>query len=144
MTIDEIRSSFPNGFHDSYLLNINLDYANEMATLLFQIVLSSAADSVKVIFRSGHLKLSGLLYFAIEPPSGSFTKEYVPGDDRMWITSDTSDFSSLTFSDVHPRPRLPEPLPDQSFQHFFYSSSHNSCIYLAAMDASFEWVDEPK
>lgn len=143
MTIDEIKKDLPNGFHDCDLLGVNLDYVNETATLSFDINVRDSNDSSGKKSRNGYLSLFGLLYFVIEPPSGySFTSEYVPNDDRMWIVSDTSDFSSLTFSNIHPRPRLPEPLPDNAFQHFFYSSSHNCCIYLAAMDASFEWTDK--
>jgi hypothetical protein len=139
MTIDEIGKSLPNGFHDAYILAISLDYVNESATFRFQIDLSSFVKGVEVDIpsRVGELKLTGLLYCVIEPPSGySFTKEYIPSDDKLWIVSDSSDFSKLKNC-----PTFPDPLPDGSFRHWFWSSSHNNIVYVAAMNASFDWID---
>lgn len=84
--------------------------------------------------KRGELKLTGLLYCVTEPPSGEFTGEYIQTEDRLWITSDSSDFSVLNNC-----PKLPEPLPKNSFKRWFFISSHNCFIYVAAMDAHFEW-----
>lgn len=136
MTIDEIKKSLPNGFHDSEILQINLDYVDEKAEFLMDVDLSSSDSETEVASQSGYLRLSGLLYCVIDPPTGAFPREFVPGDSRMWLTADSSDFSEL--SNI---PNLPDPLPDNSFRHFFFVSSHNCFIYVAAMNASFEWVD---
>jgi hypothetical protein len=136
MTIEEIGDSLPNGFHDADIYSINIEYGKEEATFLIDVDLSSFEGPVDIPHREGLLKLTGLLYCVIEPPTGSFSKEYVSSPDKLSIASDSSDFSLL-----HSSPKLPEPLPDGSFRHWFFITSHNSFIYVAAMDASFEWKE---
>ena len=139
MNIDEIKNSLPNGFHDAESLRICIDYAHETADFLIDFDLSSPDSDMEVSSRQGLLKLSGLLYCVIEASkSSSSIPEYMPGgDDKLWIASDSSDFGVLT--DL---PLLPDPLPENSFRHWFFITSHNSFIYVAAMNASFEWKDE--
>jgi len=137
MTIDTISDSLPNGFHDADICSIHIDYVKEEALFLIDIDLSSPEEKVEAPSRQGELKLTGLLYCVIEPPSGSYSKEYICGEDKLWIVSDSSDFSVLKNC-----PKLPEPLPDNSFRHWFFISSHNCFIYVAAMDASFRWKGE--
>ena len=136
MTIEDVSKSLPNGFHDSDILGINIDYVKAEATFLIDVDLSSPDEKVDVPSRHGELKLLGLLYCVIEPFDDAFSKEYVYCEDKLWITSDSDDFGKL--KDF---PKLPEPLPDGGFRHWFYLSSHNSFIYVAAMDATFRWND---
>jgi hypothetical protein len=136
MTIDEIRRSLPNGFHDSDICSINIDYVKEEATFLIDVDLTSPDGPVDISHLEGLLKLTGLLYCVIEPPAVGFSKGYVSDPDKLWIASDSSDFSLLYSS-----PKLPEPLSDGAFRHWFFISSQNSFIYVAAVDASFEWKE---
>lgn len=138
MNIDEIKKSLPNGFHDAEILRICIDYLNEVADFLIDIDLSSQDANIAVLSRRGLLKLNGLLYCIIDASkSSSSIPKYIAGEDKLWIASDSSNFSVLTDC-----PQLPDPLPENSFRHWFFITSHNSFIYLAAMDASFEWKDE--
>ena len=139
MTIEEIRRSFPNGFHDSDILGIHIDYLRGEVIFLMDIDLSSPDMEVDEPNRTGELKLSGLLYCVIEPPDYSLAKEYVFCEDRLWIASDSSDFSLLKEC-----PKLPEPIPDGGFRHWFFISGHNCFIYVAAMSAAFQWKDKPE
>ena len=41
MTINEIGNTLPNGFHDSWILGINIDYVKETATFLIEVDLCS-------------------------------------------------------------------------------------------------------
>src|ERR1043166_6037616 len=136
MTIDEIRKTLPNGFHDSFILGINIDYVKTTATFLIAVDLSSPDEEVEITSRNGTLTLTDLLYCVIEPPAYGFTNEFVPEEDKLWLTADSSDFSSLKDC-----PKLPDPLPYNSFRHWFFISSHNCFIYVAAMHASFDWVE---
>src|SRR4051812_14033328 len=94
MTIDEISKTLPNGFHDSDILGINIDYVNETATFLIEVDLCSPYEEVEITSRNGIMKLTGLLYCVIEPPVCSFSKDHVPGNGKLWI-GDGSDFSEL-------------------------------------------------
>lgn len=136
MTIEEIGDTLPNGFHDSDILGINIDYVRGEVTFLIDVDLTSPDEKVEVTSRHGELKLTGLLYCVIEPPGYSLTNEYVPAEDKLWITGDSSDFSELKEC-----PKLPEPIPDGGFRHWFFISSHNFFIYVAAMNAGFQWKD---
>jgi hypothetical protein len=137
VTIEEIGGSLPNGFHDSDILAINIDYAKGEVTFLVEIDFSSPDEKVEEAGRIGELKLTGLLYCVIEPPAYSLSKEYLFCKDSLWIASDSSDFSLLKAC-----PKLPEPIPDGGFRHWFFISSHNCFIYVAAMGAALQWREE--
>jgi hypothetical protein len=141
MNIDDVKGSLPNAFHDSEILNINLDFDRQTATFLMDIDLCDPEEEVEVTSRKGLLHLSGLLFFVLEPPgpvferpTKSFTSDYLPSSDKLWISADSSDFSLLKTC-----PTLPEPLPKNAFKHWFFDSNNNNFIYLAAMNASFVW-----
>ena len=136
MTIEEIGNTLPNGFHDSDILAIHIDYVRGEASFLMDVDLTSPDEKVDVPSRHGELKLSGLLYCVIEPPGYSLAKEYVFCEDKLWISADSPDFSELKEP-----PKLPEPIPEGGFRHWFFSSSHNCFIYVAAMSANLNWVD---
>lgn len=134
MTIDEISDTLPNGLHDSYVLRISIDYVAGEVTFLIEVDLTSPDKQVDVAERRGELKLTGMLYCVIEPPSYSLAKEYAFAEDKLWLAADSSDFSELKEC-----PKLPEPIPDGGFRHWFYDNNHNSFIYVAAMNAGFRW-----
>jgi hypothetical protein len=53
----------------------------------------------------------------------------------LWITAD----DSIPATDV-PMPAFDlQKLPDNAFAHYFYSSTTNSFIFLAATKAYFDW-----
>lgn len=137
MTIDEISRTLPNGFHDSDILSINIDYVEATATFLIRVDLCSPDEEVEITSRSGVMKLTGLLYCVIEPTTLSLTNPVVHPVREMWISADSSDFSEL-----NEPPKLPSPLPEKSFRHWFFDSNGNLFIYVAAMDASFCWVGD--
>lgn len=134
MTIDEISDSLPNGFHDADICSISLDYVKKESVFLIDVDLSLPDVEVETPSRQGELKLTGLLYCVIEPPAVTFSNEYISEKTKLWVVSDSSDFSVLKDC-----PNLPEPLPDGSFRHWFFISTHNCFIYVAAMDAMFQW-----
>lgn len=137
MTIEEISNSLPNGFHDSEICSIHLDYEKAEATFLIDIDLWSPSVEKEESIRQGVLKLKELLYFVIESPPVSLLKDDTFNKGKLWVTSDSSDFSQLKEG-----PQLPEPLPDGSFRRWFFLSSHNCFMYVAAMDASFQWKED--
>jgi hypothetical protein len=136
VTIDEINDGLPNGFHDSHVLRIGIDYAAGEVTFLIDVDLTLPRVKVDVPTRRGELKLTGMLYCVIEPPRCSLSKEYLFSEDNLWLAADSSDFGEL-----EEFPKLPEPIPDGGFKHWFYDNNHNSFIYVAAMNASFQWCE---
>jgi hypothetical protein len=77
------------------------------------------------------LKLSGLLYCAIEPPDANYSY----GEARkLWV-----DTGALESASIRPSVKLPERLPEGAFACWFFVHDWNSFIYVAAMEASLEW-----
>jgi hypothetical protein len=136
MTIDEISDALPNGFHDSYVFGIGIDYAAGEVTFSIEVDLSSPREKADAPSRRGELKLTGLLYCVIEPPGYSLSRTYPFTADKLWLAADSSDFGELKEC-----PALPAPLPDGGFRHWFYDNNHNSFIYVAAMNAGFRWCE---
>jgi len=95
MTIDEITKTLPNGFHDSDICTIKLDYVKCEATFLIDVDLSSLEEEVDESSRQGELKVTGLLYCVIEPSTYGFPKEYIEGEEKLWLTADSNDFTNL-------------------------------------------------
>jgi hypothetical protein len=129
MTIEDIESNLPNGFHDAILKKICIDYEKNEA--FFDIDLDSSVpdspdDDTKENVFSRRLFLSGLVFCIVEPPTIPYTDSKVRG---LWIASSGA---------VKPEQRskgLPESIPDGAFVHFFFINNWNASIYLAAMDA---------
>lgn len=136
MTIEESGNSLPNGFHNSEIRSIYLDYEKAEATFLMEIDRSSPNREKREFPRQGRLKLKKLLYFVIDPPAVSFVTDNGLRKGKLWVTSDSSDFNLFKKC-----PQLPTPFPDGSFQHWFFLSNQNCFIYIAAMDASFQWKE---
>ena len=134
MTIEEVGHLLPNGFHDSNILRINIDYQKGEVVFLIEVDLSLQDQKVEAPSRLGELKVTRLLYCVLEPPS--FASNYTLGKNMLWITSDSSDFSVLKEC-----PNLSDPMPEVAFRHWFFISSHNCFVYIAGMDASFRWMD---
>jgi len=131
MTIEEIEMSLPNGLHDANLARLDIDYVNRETRFHIQIDVSDAeSEDSSVQHRLGYLTLSGLLYCVVEPPD----PQYPYGNNSgLWITSS----APVTSEDV--LAKLPGPLPQGAFIHYLFVNDWNSFIYVAAMDARFEW-----
>jgi hypothetical protein len=137
MTIDELKKSMDIHFHDAEICSVCIDYVHEEASFLINVDLSDPEREVAPSSRLGYLKLTGLLYCVIDSPGArDWSGEYIPSDSRLWITGDSSDYSVLK----NPPP-LPYPLAENSFRHFFYNSNDYNFIYVAAMDAHWNWKD---
>lgn len=134
MTIDEIEMKLPNGFHDASLKKIHIDYIKREANLEIDVHIGTPEDK-KETYRTVSLKLDGLQFYVIEPPDPQY---FLQGTKGHWI-ADSAPLESLE-SEKLPK-KLIECLPKGAFIHYFFISDWNAFIYLAAMDASFEWAD---
>lgn len=133
MNIDAISKTLPNGFHDSELVRIEVDYAMRQAVLTFDIDLSDIETDQGGMQR-GRLTLAGLVHLYVEPPENDdpIVLEEI---DVQTVVGDSSDFEELKH-----RPQLPKQVVDGFFRHWFYSCSDNNFIYVCYKSASFEWT----
>ena len=127
MKLDEIDRSLPNGFHDSYIQSIHLDYEKREARLKINIWmgdLSSDIESIREAYKTGEFIISGLIYFVIDPPDSNY--EY---SDRsplsLWV--DAGPIEKMSKS---PPVSLLKKLPRDSFTYCCYVSNWNACFIL--------------
>jgi len=88
---------------------------------------------LREVYRKGELKLSGLLYWVIEPPAAN----YPYGESKQLLV----DAGSLESASFKPSVKLPEPLLAKAFASWIFVQGWNSFMYVAAMDASIEWKE---
>lgn len=118
-------------FHDAQLEGLSIDFATETVRLKFSIPCGFLPGN-ELAYQRGTLEFSGLLFYYVEP--AAFSPE---ANDRpaLWITSD----GSLPDQEVNLAVELPSNLPEAAFAHYFYSSTSNSFIVIAAMHGAFQW-----
>ena len=136
MTLEEISDSLPNGFHDTQIKKINLDYANREARLDLEIWIgtdSSTKGEDPDTYRAAQLILSQLLFCVIEPPDPNYS--YQEGKP-LWVDAGSSPYTQISTSI-----RLPEPLPEGAFIHWFFVNNWNAFIQVAAKNARLEFLD---
>jgi hypothetical protein len=136
MTLEELAFTLPDGFHDAQVSNVSIDYIKREARLIMDLSVgdpSSDDAELRDAYREGELKLSGLLYWVIEPPDANYPYWE---SKQLWI--DAGDLASASF---RPSVKLPEPLPAGAFASWFFVQGWNSFMYVAAMDASLEWKE---
>ena len=118
-------------FHDAKLEAINVCFLTGTAELKFLIPCGFLPDE-DCTYQSGTLEFQGLLFYFVEP--ARFARKT---DDKssLWITSN----GALPNKKVRAGVELPDDLPDDAFAHYFYSSSTNSFIVIAAQHGVFRW-----
>ena len=125
MTIEDIEQLLPNGFHDSYITALHVNYAQRTVEIDMKVWVSGPEAADRDEYQPLKLSLSGLLYFVIEPPDEPDTSE-------PWLVAGGS-------SEVATSPsRLPRPLPTGAFTYWFFVNNWNSYIHIAALTANFE------
>ena len=125
---EDLERSLPNGFHDAELLSLHVDYADGQATVELNVDTGDSeglADTVEV-YRRARVRFLGLKLFAVDPPgtAGPFV------------------ISTVAAGSGDPPTAKVEPhLPADCFLVWFFLTSFNSFVRIAAKDVHLEWVD---
>jgi hypothetical protein len=127
MTLEEVEQTLPNGFHDSKIIGLRLDYVQRTAEIDLEICVSGPDDAAIEEYRSCTLLISELIYFVIEPPDTPYA-----ADSEPWLVDGGS--TELEQS-AYP---LPNPLPAGAFTYWFFVSNWNSFIHVGAMRAELK------
>jgi hypothetical protein len=122
MTIEDIEQVLPNGFHDSIITGVHVNYAERTAQIDID-NLVSGPDAADEEYRSVKLCISGLLYFVIEPPEAPYTAH----PELSIVDGGSSEVASAS--------PLPKPLPAGAFTYWFFVNNWNSFIHVAALHA---------
>ena len=130
MTLDELDSSLPNGFHDAKIRSVMIDYNACEARLKIDLwvgALDARTVEEREKYAPAELTLSGLLYWIAEAPEDLCS----PGG--LWI--DAGSMERLQTK----KPKLPE-IPADGFAYYFYVNDWNAFIFLAAKNAQLVWL----
>ncbi|MCM3900340.1 MAG: hypothetical protein ND866_01395 [Pyrinomonadaceae bacterium] len=136
MTLEELADTLPDGFHDAQISSVSIDYIKREAKLIIDLSVgdpSSEKEELRDAYREGELKLSGLLYWVIEPPDANYPYRE---SKQLWV-----DAGALGSASFKPSVKLPEPLPAGAFASWIFVQDWNSFMFIAAMDASLVWND---
>lgn len=124
MTLEEIEQSLPNGFHDSSITAVHLNYAQRTAEIDMELWVSVSIDEDRELYRRATLSISDLIYFVIEPPGHPNTSH----DEPSLVDGGSSEVAE-------PTSPLPKPLPAGAFTYWFFVSNWNAFIHVAALSA---------
>lgn len=134
MKLEDIEKMIPNGFHDALLERISIDYVKRCAVFDLHVLIGdprSEDRESREAYREGQLRLNDLLFCVIEPPDPAYSYHEA---GRLLLGA-----GSLKSTEIPSLPKLPEPLPEGAFAHWFFVQKWNAFLYVAAMDAYFEW-----
>jgi hypothetical protein len=127
MTLDQIANSLPNGFHDTELSGVSINYVDRTAHLDLVIWTGGPTEET---YRSASLDLEGLEYWTIQPPD--------PREAHAIGHHLTIDIGRVTDLERTPEVQLP-PLPMGVFAYWLYVREWNAFMYFAARSAAFQW-----
>jgi hypothetical protein len=125
-TLWDIEAELPNGFHDSYLARLNIDFERRVATFDLELWVGDSSSNdheTREATRTGQLVLDGLQYCVLDPPEPG--SPYAEGEPA-WL---------VDISEPDPALTGPRPLPPGAFAARFYVNQWNAFIHVAAMHA---------
>ncbi|HEY6098722.1 MAG TPA: hypothetical protein VIW03_04795 [Anaeromyxobacter sp.] len=130
MTLEQIETTLPGGFHDARVRRVDIDYRARAARIDMVVDVGDPESEHlgdRDAWRAAHLELQDLLFIVFEPPATR--PEAYAGE--AWITS-SAPATALQ------RERLP-PVPAGFFCHAFFASNWNAHVFAAARGATLTW-----
>jgi hypothetical protein len=134
MQLEQLENSLPNGFHDSLLEAVEIDYVSRKVLMKMQLCIGNPDASVEAEregYRPAELLLSDFLYFIIDPPH----LDYKYAEQKaLRLHAGRADEESA------PAPPIPlQRLPSGASAYWFFVSDWNSFIHVAAMSVGLQW-----
>ena len=123
MTIQEVDSGLPNGFHDALLHGYRVDLVEKVAIIDIDVFTGdpeASEDAARERYERGRLTLRAVSFVVIEPQDPAY-------DAKAPFLIDL----------CSPRTDQEERFADGSFAGAFFSSSTNSFIRFRAREAEF-------
>src|SRR5579871_3010644 len=130
MTLEQLDNSLPNGFHDSYIDRMSIDYIERKAVWDVQILVGLPDDGpdTRDAYRTARMSFAGVQYICFEPPCPNYG-----------YSTDSVEIDGLYDSKEYFNVDLMKDLPGSVFARSFYSRSWNSFLHIAAESVQFEW-----
>ncbi len=131
MTLEQIETTLPAGFHDARVRRVEIDYLARTARI--DVVLDAGDPASEDLtdrdaWRAAQLVLRDLLFFVFEPPA-----------TRIEAYAGEACITASAPATARQRERLP-PVPPGFFCHAFFASNWNAHVFAAARDARLVWA----
>jgi hypothetical protein len=140
MTWTELDITLPNGFHDSALKSLAIDY--EQRTVRLDVSLKvgdpSGSREQRDDIRDAQIEISGVVFFVIDPPSSDAGYDFDSPED-LWIADGYETRSIPEFTETIDK-NLLKAVPEDAFVQSFFVKNWNAYIHVAARDCSMTWV----
>ena len=134
MTFEELDQKLPNGFHDSKIRKVSVDFVGRSVVIGMDLLVGLPDTPNPDGYRAGRLKLAVPYLFFIEPPDPTY--RFVPNGSPLNVDGDSVKAGQSAALD-----RLLPVLPQNASVYRFFLEEWNSFLYLAAGDVAFSWDD---
>jgi hypothetical protein len=121
-------------FHDATMHKIKIDYETHELTAEFKLCVGNPDGKTEMErerHRTGMLKVSGLVFWASEPPENGAADNRGP----LWLTSD----GLISEAPTETAKKLASMVTPDCYAWYLYFSDLNAFAYFAARDVVFEW-----
>ena len=132
MTFREIEQNLPNGFHDSAIRGISVDFVNLSISIAVDLHASVEGDSDPERYRPGTLKVICPYLFFLDPPDPSYP--FVPRGAPVNASSFPVRQGENAKVDA-----LLQRIPPEATAFAFFLDDWNSYLYVAGSSVEFSW-----
>jgi hypothetical protein len=135
MNIEDIEKTLPNGFHDSYVNNIKIDFKKREAEIDIKIDYSSIdRNEISPIYCNGKLILKRLFLFVFDPPNINILDLF-----PLWVSD-----SDILTPEIYPEwlKKMEKTIDKNLIKncYYFYYINLNCYMYIGANEV--EWILE--
>jgi len=134
MTFEELAEKLPNGFHDSKIREIKVDFVARSVSVCMDLLVGLPHTSTPEGYRAGTLKLEPTYLFFIEPPDPAY--DFIPNGSPLSASGNSVKVGGDTKIDS-----LLSVLPANAAVYLFFLDNWNSYLYLAGGEVVFSWDD---
>lgn len=102
MTFDQLEHTLPNGLPDAELLGVSIDYLQQQVTLTLDVFVGDFSGPLekREAYRKALVTISGLRFFAIDPPAPNYPyADSKPFFVSLWV-SNWNAFAHLAGTDA--------------------------------------------
>ena len=138
MTLAELADSLPNGFHDSALKRLAIDYEQQAARLEMSLLVGVPDDPTadRNACRDALVEVLGLQFLIISAPD---IGECLSSAGKVCIVDAYETREILSYC-KEINPTLLQSLPSDVFAFSFYVSDWNSYMHVAGRDCNMQWT----
>ncbi len=140
MTLTELLSSLPSGFHDAALksLTVDCEHRRALMTLSLKVGDPDGPREQRDDCRDAQVEIAGMIFWIMDPPDP--TRDFNAGGE-VWI-ADGYETTSIPQFTQHLNDLL-KAMPEGAFAHSFFANDWNSYIHVAGVNCSVKWIGEP-